>query len=44
MAKKKTKVKNKVKSKVKKEKKLKLGTFKETAREKLEHLVGLQLR
>ena len=35
MAKKKTKVKNKVKSKVKKEKKLKLGTFKETAREKL---------
>ena len=35
MAKKKTKVKTKVKSKVKKEKKLKLGTFKETAREKL---------
>ena len=30
MAKKKTKVKTKVKSKVKKEKKLKLGTFKET--------------
>ena len=34
MAKKKTK-KTKVKSKVKKDKKLKLGTFKETAREKL---------
>ena len=34
MAKKKTK-KSKLKSKVKKEKKLKLGTFKETAREKL---------
>ena len=31
----KTKAKTKVKSKVKKEKKLKLGTFKETAREKL---------